>query len=493
MKAATLATTQVAQGRDSWILPLCCLFIATLLIRLPVVGDPNYHPDEAFYLLVGQAMQAGWIPYVDIWDRKPFGLFLIYRAIVALPGNDVVAYQLIAGLFAFATAVVISCIASHIVRREAAIMAGILYLATLEPLAGGGGQAPVFYNLLMAGAALLVLRIHLRTARRADERSGLLAMGLCGLALTVKPTTVFEGVFLGIALLVILWRKGADPTRLLARGAMFAVAGLIPSLLCLIYFVGLGQGDAYWFATIESVFGKPAQTPQSTIAHLLFLAPRLLPLLFAAGAGSLLILQNRGPAIFLIAWFFSAMLGFLSVPNFFDHYALPLMVPVAVLSAGIFARPRIGGAIFGLLVAWALFLSGWPNMSRTARSENGFLAAETMIDHHLRGGCLFVFDGPPLLNRLNSDCRLTARLFPEHLNNASEATATGIDAATEIERILAQRPRVIVTGPDPIIATPNRQTRSLVAAALRQNYRRAGRTIVEDEARAREIEIWVRR
>ena len=48
-----------------------------LLTRVSTFGDTGYHNDELLYFLVGQRMHDGLLPYVDIWDRKGPGLFLI--------------------------------------------------------------------------------------------------------------------------------------------------------------------------------------------------------------------------------------------------------------------------------------------------------------------------------------------------------------------------------------------------------------------------------
>ncbi|HET9630369.1 MAG TPA: hypothetical protein VFP14_12895, partial [Novosphingobium sp.] len=84
----------------------CTLIAASLLLRLATFGDPNLHVDEGFYLLVGQEMHHGAVPYVDIWDRKPLGLFLIYWVFAAFP-NPVLAYQLGAWLAASLTAFIV--------------------------------------------------------------------------------------------------------------------------------------------------------------------------------------------------------------------------------------------------------------------------------------------------------------------------------------------------------------------------------------------------
>jgi hypothetical protein len=53
-------------------------------------------------------MLDGALPYVDIWDRKPIGLFLLYAAIRLLGGDGILAYQVTATAFAVATAAVLS-------------------------------------------------------------------------------------------------------------------------------------------------------------------------------------------------------------------------------------------------------------------------------------------------------------------------------------------------------------------------------------------------
>ena len=133
------------------------LLLVAVVLRCDTFGDPNLHGDENFYLSVGAAMHHGALPYVDVWDRKPLGLFAIYYLITAISTAPLV-YQLIATLFAAATAWVISAIARQWAKPQGALLAGICYLLWLAPLQGYGGQSPVFYNLFMASAALLVLR-----------------------------------------------------------------------------------------------------------------------------------------------------------------------------------------------------------------------------------------------------------------------------------------------------------------------------------------------
>ena len=138
-----------------------------------------------------------FVPFIDLWDRKPLGLFLLFAGFRLIPADGIVTYQVAAALFAGGTATVIL----HIARRLGAApggawSAGVLYLLAMSVIGGQGGQSPVFYNLPVALAALLTLRLPSLTAERdvrAIGRNGLAACMLCGLAIQIKYTAAFSG------------------------------------------------------------------------------------------------------------------------------------------------------------------------------------------------------------------------------------------------------------------------------------------------------------
>src|SRR3546814_10896897 len=73
-------------------------------------------------------LNHGAIPYVDIWDRKPVGLFLLYAGIRLLGGDGIVQYQVVATLFAAATAILIAGWSARFSGWVAATVAGLFYL-----------------------------------------------------------------------------------------------------------------------------------------------------------------------------------------------------------------------------------------------------------------------------------------------------------------------------------------------------------------------------
>lgn len=470
---------------------------AALLIRSAHFGDPAYHIDDQFYLFTGRALLEGELPYVDIWDRKPIGLFLIYAAIGLLGGDGIVQYQLVAGLFAAATAFTIALIARRTCGAAGACLAGIAYLATIELIGGGGGQSPVFYNLLIANAALLTLRALDLPTGPQFLRTGAAAMALAGLALAVKQIAVVEGCFFGLVLVWTIWRRTGAIAPASRAAFLFAAIGAAPTAAAFLAYAALGQGEAWWFANISSIFLKPPLGLGSGGMGLLLIAVALAPLALCAAFG-LARRPWRGPggaardARFIAGWTGAALIGLLAIPNFFDHYALPLTVPLSVAAAGLFDSGR-RGLLIGLLTAsWGVVMSAGGGAEAARLSARLHQDAVRVVARHLRGGCLYVYEGPVNLYQATGACRASAYVFPDHLNSALEAHAIGIRPEAEVRALLARRPSVIVMA-DRIIHPTNRATRTLVDEALKRRYRHVAALPVAVPGVRRTLHIWALR
>lgn len=456
---------------DRWLYAV--ILLAAVLIRAPVAGDLNYHIDEGFYLLVGERMRDGLLPYVDIWDRKPFGLFLLYWLIAMLGKGSMVAVHLAAGISAVATAMLIAAIARRWVPPLPAALAAIAYLAGLEALAGGGGQSPVFYNLPIAAMAALTLK-----AGDAGDlvrfRKLAVAAVLCGgAALTIKQTCLPECLFFGATLAIHARRLAPSVAVGVREVALLACLGALPSFACLGFFAVIGYGGDYLFATLLSSFGRAPMAGTERLALTLYLAPRILPLLVMALAGVILLLRDPtrplGAGV-LAGWIAAGIAGFLMVPNFYDHYALPLLPSLCVGAASLFARRPLGPVYALLMIGISLVFAGWPALPRTRASNAAMQAATRTIMAHGGGTSLYVFDGPVHLYTLTGAPLPTRWAFPEHLSTAEERDGTGADAVAELARILQTRPAVIVAADTPGARSPNAPAWRILGATLERDY-----------------------
>ena len=88
---------------------LLILFAVAILARALTFGNPVVHVDEEFYFFTGHSMWQGAWPFVDVWDRKPVGLFLLY----AIPA----AFGFPAGIWAYQAMALTSVVATAVVWR----------------------------------------------------------------------------------------------------------------------------------------------------------------------------------------------------------------------------------------------------------------------------------------------------------------------------------------------------------------------------------------
>ena len=459
----TASPAGVPTGRG----PALLFLLAALVLRASTFGNPNLFADDAFYVLIGQRIHDGVLPYVDVWDRKPPGLFAVYWAIAGI-SRRVIAYQLAATLSAALTALVICMLVSGWSNGRGGALAGLAYLLMLGPLDGYSGQAPVFYNLPMVLAAWLVWT----GTTRCDERRLWLAMALCGVALSIKQTTLFESVFLGSW---SLWglRSRLRLLALAGRAAGFGVLGLAPMLGFAAAYWSLGQFGAFWQAMVTSNLIKAPLLPGELRHGAASMAVRLaIPLALALWG----LLRGEGGAIaglrsFLVGWLIAGLAGMVAVPHFFPHYALPLLVPLSAAAGLILARASGGALGFALVVinafTWYDPFDRGSNLQAIAASR----ALASAVVQHDHGRGLFVYDGPLLLYAMTGRPLPGPLVFPHHLNQAIERNVSQFDTDAEVDRVLARHPGAVVSVTSPRNFPVNTHTWNAVQAYVLDNCR----------------------
>ena len=456
--------------RTAW----AVLLLVAFATRWQTLGNPVLGFDEQFYAVFADRWLHGAFPYVDIFDRKPIGLFAIFAVAQLIGGPSALAYQLAALCFAVATSFVLYRIGRDFSTPAAALTTASLYLIWLIFAEGHGGQAQVFMNLFMALAAWCTFASRLLSGK-ALLQTGLVAMLAVGLALQVKYTSVVEGAFFGLYLLHLAWRAYRQVNIVLAFGACWTIAALLPTAVAWGAFAAAGHADAWLFANFWSVLGKLPDGAALRNEGLIEIAIVTLPLVVLAA------LSSRRPAIspdtyrLAWAWLGAAVLGIVAFGSLSSpQYAMGALMPLVLVTAPAFGRewrrwtlPLFVGV--GMIFAQI-------TLARLEYFKGGAAAAAAVAVAATPrpGGCLYVYDGYPALYRLVHACTLTRYLFPGHLNTANEASARGlgVDPAVEVERIMQARPEVVVNE-DPPFAGANRTTQAIVARHLAADYRLA--------------------
>lgn len=442
------ASSPLTTGKNRLFL-MVFLTLLALVTRLSVFGDGAYTDDEAFYVLVGQRLHAGHMLYVDVWDRKGPGLFALFYLITAL--SDTIVIAQIAGLIAATlTAFTAALIADRLFGRASAFLAGAAYLILLPFYGGGAAQSPVFYNLLMAVAALLVVQ------SRDDLRLGHVgkgvpaAMVLAGCAITFKQTAAVEAGFWGLTCLWFLRAAPMSGIAWLRKGAWLALAGVAPMVACGVFFAAKGHFGAFWWAMVGSNLHRVYYQPSETIARagvfLLYCAPALALALGGLFAPVARVLDwRRG---LLGGWLVASALGVALVPNFFQHYALPFILPASIAAGSLMLRDTPWKLMAVAMLAIVLATGPALRFDQRAQARAAMTRITQRIlldDPHPR---LLVFEGPVDLYRRVKSYPPTPLLFPMHLFHPYEAASSPFDPETEMRRVLAWRPTHVVVYQD---------------------------------------------
>jgi hypothetical protein len=475
--------------RADW-LAAAALVLVTLATRAIWFGDPVADFDEQIYSLIGWRMTHGDLPFVEVWDRKPFGLFAIFALAHGLLGPEPLAYQIVAAIAAFVGGLLVYALARQLVDRFSATIAGALYLMLMDAYGSYSGQSEIFHVPMMLAMLWLV-----RDRERPDfARRATLAMLIGGVALQIKYTVLPQCLFFGAYALYGEWRSGASAGRLAKRAAVFALMGVLPTALVALLYLALGHFDQFWFANFVSFFER-TPAPSGRLRPDLYVA--LTPLALLIGLGLYAALRVNPPRDWrpygLFAGWALAVFATIMLPATVYLYYYAALVPAAVLMAVQLIDVRGPGKFVpaAMLVFGAGYILDAPGHyahSLNERRTEARLSQAIAPYVGARRDCLYVFDGPAALYRTTGTCRPTRYLYPDHLNNGLEIHSLEVDQPTEISRILANRPGVIVTA-NHYMTVQRPENLALIRQATEADYR----PLITATLHNREVTAWVRR
>ena len=278
-----------------------------------------------------------------------------------------------------------------------------------------------------------------------------------------------EGAFFGLAHLWYLRRARAAWSATVGAAAVWAILGIAPTAVVVAFYHARGAAvfEAFWFANFTSVALRRSYPAAKIAARLAGTTAQLSPFIVCA-----IVAWRTRPrsaeTVLAFGWLVAALVAFGMIGAFFDHYALPLMVPLTMIAAPVLGRYRMARAVVALTAA--ILIVFHLTTERDDRAS-AFAVARVMAAND-GSECPYVFAGDSILYHLARACVPTAYAFPSTLAYEPERGATGIDEAAEVRRIMRRRPPVVVTL-DPPLAPWNADSESVVRGALTRDYRLA--------------------
>ncbi|MFM6829811.1 MAG: hypothetical protein ACKOVA_05685 [Novosphingobium sp.] len=467
------------------------LGLLAFALRAWCFGNPNIHVDEQFYLLVGQRMAHGTLPYAGIFDVKPFGLFCIYALAAQVFSDSVVGYQVLATVSVWMTACLIYRIGRAAATLGAAAGGASAYVAWLAVFEGIGGQSPIFYNLPMVLAASIIVGMVRGGGMLGMFTRGAFAMFLVGCALQIKYSVVFEGIYFGIWLLWIARLRSGSAAGQFACRVGWMLAAVAPSVIGLIYFYANGAVQPYWQANFVSIFHREASLGQlfTALARLVQQQIALSPLWW----GVVVFWRRKAPesdvTLFIKGWVVAAFGGYLLYGTWSEHFVLPLLPPLciaAALALDQFAKPRtMALRLVAIGVIAGLARAATAEVTDGGAADVNRVAA--LVKPYLGKGCLYVVGAPASLYSLTGSCLATRFVFPSHLTSQRYAGTLGTDPQQAMRELIASRPSVIVKGKP--YANPNVRNEAMLMSEIGRNYR----YLVRMRIGVRWVTVWVRK
>lgn len=375
VRASELGPTRPALPAPSrWERRFTQLTVLSAIVLPPVLLSPGLIRgptlDASVFMQVAMTVRAGGMPYLDAWDHKPPGIYIV-EALVGLTSQVQDPWVAVWMLSWAATTTTLLLLGFGFgpppsARAGLILVVGAALVCSGYDFALGGGYTETF-AILPATAGLVVVANHRRLP--GLTLAGALGVAAATISLQLAPAMfaiallAFRGqgsrgllfVALGGGLVVLptagwLWLGGAAPSALDAL-AVFNRA----------YVAGNGWNAWSLAGVVRSTLAAAALlTP--ALARVAYLVRR--PRQTSALDGSALV------------WLGSAMTFFAVQQNWFPHYGIALVPPLFVLGRNARTSPvgigLITVAVAGIITALALppFVAP-PSLARLASEVQG--------------------------------------------------------------------------------------------------------------------------
>jgi 4-amino-4-deoxy-L-arabinose transferase-like glycosyltransferase len=235
MKVLQETSSMNSRFSSSTLVLLVAVLVLTWFLRVNFWDQP-LQMDEGVYGYVAWSMSQGAVPYKDIYDHKPPGIYLLYRLAFLLFHPTALSIKVFATIYTLGTVVALFFLAKNLAGNTVGYLAALLFgiFSSGPKIEGGGANTEVFMILPYTLAAYSLFKA-VKTGRRRDY----LLTGLwTGLACTIKQVAAVNLLWVGTYLIVRMWRqkKWANVAQVTYDGCLVVIGAILPWLPYSIYF-----------------------------------------------------------------------------------------------------------------------------------------------------------------------------------------------------------------------------------------------------------------
>jgi len=323
------------------------IFVWACLWRLPFFFPAAVDWDESGFIIMGQGILDGLLPYDALWEMKPPLVYAFFAAAIGIFGKTIVAVRF-AGCLWITIAAYLTYRSAYVITLETKVsLAAAALLVAATSVLAPSVMAECLALVPLVGALLLLL-----TADRTPLMCLLVGI-LLGTAAMFRTNLAYLAVFVG--LFIVIYPPISSIPRLFARAAAYVVGGIaVVITTALPYLVqgrlGLWLDNVFMFpllysqtrrsignafGLVQAAFWDPfsnLQVPQSLLCFLLWVGGSLGVFFYfyrRQELPSTVRYQLAAVLVFLIGSTFSV---FMTGPAY-THYLVQLAPWFAIFSA----------------------------------------------------------------------------------------------------------------------------------------------------------------
>jgi len=518
-KLMTLSTPSQVRREIGLFIGFLCV---ALIFRFWTFFQSGLDWDESLYMLVSQSVLNGKLPYVEIWDNKPVGIYLIYVLSFLFFGKSVFTIRLISCI-----AIAVTCyILYHLGRlfenqgKLIGFIAALIYIVAILKNDGAAANTEIFFIPFVTAAYYLTFTQQLRLNYQPTGWKYFVIGLLMGIAFIIKYVVIYD-LFAILLLLAIQTRSSSlqrsDRNLSTIRVLSIVLLGvLLPFLLMTGFFTVAGYFSDFFYANftankirnIDRNFSLSVilQTFQSQLClniplWLCFGLTFLLP--FARA----LSWTERKVLRLLAIWIVIPLLGiFLTFKvRFYAHYFLPLLPPLSLITAFFLVKvllgrqPKVSATALTersskylykqsllLMVAVASLTSfyGISSLKKNAAffyfsglkgiphyEDKAAEVAEYLQDRITPNDYIYVADYDPVVYFLSNAQIPTKYAYPFFLIGDNLPKVAGVNPIQELSALMKKQPLYVVIGAMSKETEQNRSFYSKLKQWLEKDYR----------------------
>ncbi|MFI2741394.1 ArnT family glycosyltransferase [Zhouia sp. PK063] len=290
-----------------------------LFIRFPFFFRDYIDRDESTFILMGQSLVNGHLPYTQLWDLKPPLLFYLFGALIFTFGKSFIALRFTGTLIVAITALYLYKIGDKLSSKRAAFWCGILLILTSSLFGSVQGVMSEHISMFFYIPAMYFIA-HYNHKKWATFWAGI----LLGAAVMIKLNLAYPVLMMGTTLFVLALLK-KHYAKAFINAFLLAIGVITTVILTALPYVFTNQFNIWWNSVILAPI---AYNPGAIVNHKIYILLSFLPFVilmyFFYKTNLKACKEQRIFYLLIFVSFLGVVFSFIDIGQFNGHYLIQL-------------------------------------------------------------------------------------------------------------------------------------------------------------------------